>query len=57
MLLFDKHTAADQHLHQPRDDLVQQRLQFLVGCRGYFDRLRPSAAAACSEMRWGGQVL
>jgi len=30
-LLFDEHAATRQQLHQPRDDLVQQRPQLLVG--------------------------
>ena len=45
LLLFDEHAAARQQLHQPRDDLVQQHLQFLVGWRGYFDKHRLAARA------------
>ena len=44
-LLFDEHAAAGQQLHQAADDLVQHRLQVLIGRCGYFneDRLTVSA--------------
>ena len=44
-LLFDEHTAAGQQLHQPGDDLVQQRLQLLVGGGIGLHEYRPAIGA------------
>jgi len=45
LLLFHEHASAGQQLHQPGDDLVQQRLQLLVGWNGYFDKHRLTVRA------------
>jgi len=39
-LLLDEHPPTGEQLHQSGDDLVQHRLQRLVGWRGYFDEDR-----------------
>ncbi|MBK8865765.1 MAG: hypothetical protein IPN37_17740 [Betaproteobacteria bacterium] len=31
--VFDQHAPAREHLHQPGDDGLQQRVQFVVGGR------------------------
>jgi len=45
-LLFDEHPLAGEQLHQSCDDLVQYRLQRLVGRRGYFQEDRFAFGAA-----------
>jgi len=44
-----------QRRHQPRDDLVQQRLQVLVGWRGTFDKHRISIGALVHAESHGRQ--
>jgi hypothetical protein len=44
--LLDQHAPAREHLHQPGDDRVQQRVQFVVGGRTGFDEHRHAFGAA-----------
>jgi hypothetical protein len=44
--LLDQNAPARQHLHQPGDDRVQQRVQFVVAGRTGFDEHRHAIGAA-----------
>ncbi len=44
--LLDQHAVAREHLHQPGDDRVQQRVQFVVCGRTGFDEHRHTIGAA-----------
>jgi hypothetical protein len=45
-LLFDQHPPTDEQFHRAGNDLVQHRLQRLIGWRRHFDEFR---LAVCAE--------
>jgi len=56
LLLFDEHTATGQQLHQPGDDLVQQRLQVLISGGISLAPVGASAALQAQAPRVAGKV-